>query len=56
MGEQEYKKIILALLEKITRLENDAWIKEHNNECLRKENERLNKLLTPTAKVGADNE
>lgn len=55
MSEKEYIAIIKALTEKITRLESDAFVKDYNNECLRKENERLNELLTPTAK-GVDHE
>ena len=56
MSKEQYEKIIEALLDKITRLANDAWVKDYNNECLQKENERLKKLLTPTAKAGDDNE
>lgn len=56
MSEKEYIEIIKALTEKITRLESDAFVKDYDNEKLKEENARLNELLTPKAKVGADNE
>ena len=48
--------VIETLLEKISILETEKFLLEYNNKDLKEENERLNELLTPTAKGDFDNE
>lgn len=48
--------IIEALTDKIELLKNEMWIKEFENEQLKKENAKLNEFLNPTKKVGEKDE
>ena len=51
MDEKQLQKILAVLSDKISFLENEICLKNYENEYLKKENARLNELLTPTNKV-----
>ena len=54
MDEKQLQKILAVLSDKISFLENEISLKNYENEYLKKENARLNELLTPTNKVDKD--
>lgn len=56
MSEKKLYKIIEVLTDKITSLENNAFLKDYEIAQLKTENARLNELLTPKAKGDKVNE
>ena len=56
MESKHFEKAIEVLAEKIEALETAIYIKNLEIENLNNENKKLNELLTPKAKAGAENE
>lgn len=56
METAKWEKVIEMLVDKIASLETANYVLSYENDKLKEEIARLNELLTPTAKVGADNE